>query len=364
MAVRATGSAQEAIAWVRDGARFDVALIDYQMPDQDGVGLATALGEITEPRPMPVVITSSVGHRTRAVGNVAAWLTKPIKPSPLLDALHGVLTAVARMPAPAEPVVESTVPLGERHPLRILIAEDNAMSQKLALRLLELLGYTPAMAGNGLEAMAALEADTFDVVLMDVHMPELDGLEATRRIRQRWPGAAGPHIVAMTANAMAGDREVCLAAGMDDYISKPIRVEELAAALEATPRMAKESVHMPETLDQVALANLLAMVGNDPAFVDELVDEYLADAPQQASAVRAALDAGDAEGLVRPAHTLKGTSLSLGGVRVAEIAMAIEARGRAGDLDGIDVLLADLDAARIELAAALDQARAHRWAGA
>ncbi len=121
---------------------------------------------------------------------------------------------------------------------------------------------------------------------------------------------------------------------------------------------------MPETLDQVALGNLLTMVGNDPDFVDELVDEFLADAPRRASAIRAALDSGDADGLVLPAHTLKGTSLNLGGVRVAEIARAIEERGRAGELDGVEVMLVDLDAARVELAAALEQARARRWAEA
>ncbi len=109
------------------------------------------------------------------------------------------------------------------------------MNRKLALRLLERLGYAPDVVGDGLETISALEAGMFDLVLMDVQMPELDGLEATRRIRHRWPGSAGPRIVAMTATAMAGDRELCLAAGMDDYISKPIRIVELVAALEATP---------------------------------------------------------------------------------------------------------------------------------
>jgi CheY-like chemotaxis protein len=125
--------------------------------------------------------------------------------------------------------------LGERHPLRILLAEDNAVNQKLALRLLQQQGYAAVVAANGLEVLEALEANVFDLVLMDVQMPELDGLETTRRIRRRWPGSGSPHIVAMTANAMAGDRELCLAAGMDGYVSKPIRVEELVAALETTP---------------------------------------------------------------------------------------------------------------------------------
>jgi len=135
------------------------------------------------------------------------------------------------MPVPArltQPSLDRD--LGARHPLRILLAEDTPVNQKLALRLLERMGYHAALAQNGLEAISAVEASRFDVILMDVQMPELDGLEATRRIRRRW-GADGPRIVAMTANAMEGDREACLEAGMDDYISKPIRPEALADAL-------------------------------------------------------------------------------------------------------------------------------------
>ena len=127
--------------------------------------------------------------------------------------------------------------MGERHPLRILLAEDNAVNQKLALKLLSQMGYRADVAGNGLEAIQAIERQTYDLVLMDVQMPEMDGLEATRQICSRWPRGERPHIVAMTANAMQGDRERCLEAGMDDYVSKPIRVEELISALDRTPTL-------------------------------------------------------------------------------------------------------------------------------
>ena len=133
---------------------------------------------------------------------------------------------------PARP---STTSLGRRHPLRILLAEDNPVNQKLAMRLLERMGYAADLATNGLEAVDAVAGGGYDVVLMDVQMPELDGLEATRRIRAAQPAGNGPHIVAMTANALEGDRETCLAAGMDDYVSKPIRPDALAAALLRTP---------------------------------------------------------------------------------------------------------------------------------
>ena len=253
--------------------------------------------------------------------------------------------------------------LGDRHPLRILLAEDSAANQKLALRVLARMGYGADVVETGLEAIAALQAATYDLVLMDVRMPECDGLEATRRIRKRWPRAGGPRIVAMTADAMAGDREACLSAGMDDYISKPIRVEALAAALEATPSSSTVEAQAG-TLHQAALAKLLEMVGNEPEFVDELVDQYMIEAPRHVAALEAALGDADAAKLVGPAHALKGLSLTLGGLRVAEVSRSIEDRGRAGRLDGVDALIADLGTACVELVEALEHARARRWVGA
>jgi CheY-like chemotaxis protein len=188
--------------------------------------------------------------RDREGGAIAAWLAKPVKPSALHDTIATVLLgAVAPAPTPAKVATNGDGLLAKRHPLRILLAEDNPVNQKLALRLLAQLGYSAEVAGDGLQAIAALERDTFDVVLMDVQMPELDGLGATRRIRATWPERP-LWIVAMTANAMAGDREACLAAGMNDYLSKPIRPPELAAALERTPigAPAKEPVKKRATV--------------------------------------------------------------------------------------------------------------------
>ncbi len=237
MVPRETGSPSEALAWLEAGDRFDVALFDLLMPEMDGLELAARLGALRSSP--PVIILSSIGMRDREDAHVAAWLAKPVKPSGLHDALATVLlgpaaTADAKQRASTrtrrgESLTRPPVP--ESAPLRILLAEDNAVNQKLARRLLGQLGIDPEVVGDGLQAIAALEAADYDAVLMDVQMPELDGLEATRRIRARWPERA-VRIIAMTANAMAGDREACLAAGMDDYISKPIRSNELAAALE------------------------------------------------------------------------------------------------------------------------------------
>ncbi|MEO6345163.1 MAG: GAF domain-containing protein [Candidatus Limnocylindria bacterium] len=239
MVPRETGSPLEALGWLTDGERFDIALFDLLMPDLDGLELAERIAALPVDdgrEPMPVVILSSIGLREREGTPLAAWLAKPVKPSALHDTIATVLLGeeVAR-PAMVTPAAGTEATrLGDRHPLRILLAEDNPVNQKLALRLLAQMGYDPDVANDGLQAIDALARDRFDVVLMDVQMPELDGLEATRRIRARWPERP-TWIVAMTANAMAGDREACLAAGMNDYISKPIRPADLAAALERAP---------------------------------------------------------------------------------------------------------------------------------
>ena len=242
METHATASSAEALRWVRKGEQFDVALLDLFMPEMDGVALADAI-KASGVEPMPkLVLVSSAAVRERANPALDAVLPKPVKPSALHDVLVSVLaeatTAGARgTVAPERPSVDPG--LAERHPLRILLAEDNAVNQKLAMRLLGNMGYSAEIAGDGLRVLASVEAAEYDVVLMDVQMPELDGLEATRRIRARWP-ERGVHIIAMTANAMAGDRDACLAAGMNDYISKPIDPAALAEALARAPATASK----------------------------------------------------------------------------------------------------------------------------
>ncbi|MCJ7710996.1 MAG: response regulator, partial [Chloroflexi bacterium] len=233
---RDTASPLEALAWLEAGDAFDVALLDLLMPELDGYALADRIRASAAGAQVPVIILSSVGARDRDTPSVSAFLTKPVKPSALHDALMNSLHGRERAPSvrlSERPVADTE--LETRHPLRILLAEDNVVNQKVATKLLSQLGYVPDIAGNGIEAIAAVGQKTYDLILMDVQMPEMDGLEATRRIRAGDPATRGVRIVAMTANALAGDREMCLAAGMDDYVSKPIRPAELAAALAATP---------------------------------------------------------------------------------------------------------------------------------
>ena len=237
MTVRATGSPREALDWIRNGVSFDVAIVDMQMPEMDGLALATEIRGVLGPESLAVILLSSLGRREAASESIApaAYLTKPIKPSHLLDTLLEVCAPTPlSVSEPAHGPESQDPTMAGQTSLQILLAEDNAVNQKLTLRLLAQLGYRADVAGNGLEVLEALERQAYDVVLMDVQMPELDGLEATRRIHARWDPAQCPRIIAMTANAMHGDREECLAAGMDDYISKPVRFEDLIAALQRT----------------------------------------------------------------------------------------------------------------------------------
>jgi len=189
---------------------------------------------VREAASMPLVLFSSLGkHETEREGDLfAAYLGKPIKPSQLFDTLVEIFAGRPEAEKRTAPVkVQLDPEMSKRHPLRILLAEDILVNQKLALRLLEQMGYRADVASNGIEAVQSVERQPYDVVLMDVQMPEMDGLEASRQICSRWERGQRPTIIAMTANAMQGDREMCLAAGMDDYVSKPIRTDELIKSL-------------------------------------------------------------------------------------------------------------------------------------
>jgi CheY-like chemotaxis protein len=233
MTSRATESPKEALRWLHAGETFDLAIVDMHMPEMDGIALARQIRE--RRATLPIVLFSSLGRREAGADEAlfAAYLAKPVRQSQLFDTLVGILTHdAAPKAAPAAPTSLRLDPtMATRHPLRILLAEDNVVNQKLALRLLQQMGYRADLASNGLEAVESVRRQTYDVVLMDVQMPEMDGLDAAREITARSKPPERPRIIAMTANAMQGDREMCVAAGMDDYLTKPIRVDQLVAAL-------------------------------------------------------------------------------------------------------------------------------------
>ena len=252
MESRATESPLEALRWIEQGEPFDVAILDMHMPEMNGVTLAR---KIRDRRPaLPRVMFSSLGRREAGADDALfdAYLGKPIHQSQLYDTLAGLLTQTASPSTASADSARDRPRLdpetAARHPLRILLAEDNVVNQKLALRLLQQMGYRADVASNGIEAVESVQRQAYDLVLMDVQMPEMDGLEAARRICARWEPGERPRIVAMTANAMEGDRELCLAAGMDDYVTKPIRVDQLVEALaRVAPRESRSKTNAEGT---------------------------------------------------------------------------------------------------------------------
>ena len=236
--------------------------------------------------------------------------------------------------------------MAQRQPLRILLAEDNAVNQKVALRLLERLGYRADVAANGLEAIAALQRQVYDVVLMDVQMPEMDGLEASRRINQNWPPGTRPRIIAMTANAMQGDRERCLDAGMDDYITKPIRTEALVEALSKTQPQSPSVDIPPESpeaaIDLKKFEEFRQDMGAD--FIGEIIEVFNEDAPKLLEDMKLAFCVNDAKLFSRSAHSLKSNSAQFGAINLAEMARELEVLGKAGRLTEVPEKVARLEA--------------------
>ena len=329
-------SPSEALARIENGERFDVAVLDMVMPEMDGLALAREIRRHRDKRELPLVMLTSLGRVTevRSSGVFSSQLAKPVKASQLYNALVQALAEHVQEPAVDELVQDVGKPATSS--LRILLAEDNAVNQKVALRLLDQLGYRADVASNGLEALEALERQPYDVVLMDVQMPELDGLDATRRIRERWAAEVRPHIVAMTANAMREDRAACLAAGMDDYLAKPIHTNELAMILSRVRPL--ETIGTPRaegtgaTLDASALASLRDLGGEQ--FLAELIDTFLSDAPVLVAALRSTYDQGDTEGLRRAAHTLKSNGQTFGAGAFSQLCRELEVRARSDELNG------------------------------
>ena len=330
----------EALGLLDAGEQFDVAVLDLLMPEMDGVALA---GEIRRRGlDLPLVLVTSLGRLPGAGSQpeFAAQLSKPLKASQLYEVLARVL-AEQTGEGRREPV--SGPGASEPSTLRILLAEDNAVNQTVALGLLRQLGYRADVVWNGREALEALEHAQYDVVLMDVQMPEVDGLEASRRIRERWPSGSGPHIIAMTANVMAEDREACLAAGMDDYVAKPVRPEALSEALRRVGMRGSETgvVDGAVRLDPGALENLRQIGGE--GFLTELIDAFLVDAPGQLATFRSSIEQEDADALRRVAHTLKSNGATFGAERFADLCRDLEDRAKNGRLDGTEELADEID---------------------
>jgi CheY-like chemotaxis protein/HPt (histidine-containing phosphotransfer) domain-containing protein len=334
-------SGEEGLAALEQGA-FDVAILDMLMPGMDGLELATRLHEhVSE---LPTILASSVPRHDVASdprwegAGIGAVIVKPIKASALHGALAIVLDEAGAEEAPSEAVGVLDAELAEQHPLRILIAEDNVVNQRLALRLLEKLGYRADVVANGLEAVEAVGRQEYDLVLMDVQMPEMDGVQATQRILERLADGERPWIVAMTAEVMRGDREGFLAAGMNDYVAKPIRPQELIAAITRTPSRRKDRAATTvdgsrPSVDDAVLERLAESMGGDDAFVAELIDQFVTDSPALVAAARRGLEARDADEVRRAAHTLKSNAATFGANELADRSSRLEAAAKGGSLE-------------------------------
>ncbi|MCY0994285.1 response regulator [Nannocystis sp. ILAH1] len=346
----AFATAGEALAGLREVA-VDVAVVDTLLPDERHKDLLAALRHAH----VPVVLLAPMARRSYGTGleEHDALVSKPIKGASLLAALASVLGEGDAQPSPRVELGASEFDptLAERLPLRILVAEDNATNQKLMLLMLERFGYRADCAFHGIEALDAISRHAYDIVLMDVQMPEMDGLEATRLIRRS--GGPQPRIVAMTANAMDSDREACLAAGMDDYVSKPIQIRELRAALERSrrpievppppPQLDPSLVSTPTELEREATAGyrqLRDLLG--AATADEIAALFLREADELMERLRLAIAGGDIDGVREAAHSLKGSSGGLRLMSLHAIAAALEAKSRAGDLLHAPLLFGEL----------------------
>jgi PAS domain S-box-containing protein len=332
----AIASPSEALARIAKGETFDVAVLDMMMPELDGLALAREIRRHRDERELPLVLLTSLGRlpRAQSAGEFAVQLAKPVRASQLYNALLKALAEHVGQPEAAEELVEEEGKPATS-PLRILLAEDNAVNQKVALRLLDQLGYQADVAWNGVEALEALERQPYDVVLMDVQMPELDGLDASRQICERWPAEVRPRIIAMTANALPEDREACFAAGMDGYVAKPIRPNELGAALSRVRPLEGTTASADDGavgLDASALESLRELGGEE--FVAEVVDTFLIDAPALVASLRTTHEQGATEELRRAAHTLKSNGATLGAESFSELCRELEQRARSRQLDG------------------------------
>ncbi len=330
-------------AWQK-GLPYDLIILDHQMPEMDGVTLARKIRTNPHGGDVRMLMLTSLGLRLDDVKlkelGLCAYLVKPVKQSKLEECLERVCSQAPESPAGQAPTaaqaLESAPASGRRIGMRILVAEDNPVNQKVILRQLKKLGHGADAVANGIEVLQALKNIPYDVVLMDCQMPEMDGYEASRLLRERQKTQAGApcHIIALTANALAGDRQRCLDAGMDDYISKPVHLEELHAALERA--MGKNTSLASPGESNVRSNEHLALdawrdlgIADSPEAVSELLELFLKDGASRLQQIEQAMTARNTTALAAAAHSLKGSSSNLGARLLASLCSQMEKAGRA-----------------------------------
>ncbi|WP_225894185.1 PAS domain-containing protein [Atlanticothrix silvestris] len=358
-------SGEAALALVKHETQFDIVILDMQMPDMKGSTLAREIRNHSGYETTPLVRLTSLGKQDAEFDfndlQLSACLSKPIKQTQLYNVLAH---AWDNQPFPDDAYDPPQVnpKLSEQLPLRILLAEDIVVNQKVALLMLKKIGYQADLATNGLEVLAALQRQPYDVVLMDINMPEMDGLEASQKICQQWEVSSRPYIIAITANAMRGDREACLAAGMDEYISKPVQIQELIGALsKCRPRIRAnfnaQEKRNPETsfshslkvgqsytqltvIDAKILQSLQDMLAGDEAAFAELLECYLSETPKLIQNISTAVTNQDAQAIWKTAHNLKSSSASVGATTLTQLCKQLEIQGRSNNLqESVEIYL-------------------------
>jgi PAS domain S-box-containing protein len=369
MISEAVASGAEALELLQQDKQFDLAILDMQMPEMDGATLVAEIRRRFGERSLPVVMLTSMSSSARQIKDqhgdlgLSAFLTKPIKPSQLYDVIMGVFDTDkpgtrnegekpgASRPGTSRPGTsrdERDAGTARPAPMRLLVAEDNLINQKVALRMLERLGYRADVAGNGKEAVEAVQRQKYDVVFMDVQMPEMDGYEATAQIRRIEGTSRHTTIIAMTANALQGDREKCLAAGMDGYIAKPIRQNDLVSALKRNPSAVEETgagagKTRGELLDESILTDLRELSGpDDPDVVEQLLTMFIVDTPRSIEQMIAGSALGDWEVVREAAHKLKGTCKQLGIIGMVDLCQRLEECEKTAERGWVEHALTEL----------------------
>jgi len=352
MLPQAVENSAQALELLRNGNPFDLALIDLHLQGIDGLAVAAEIQKIPSAAMLPMVLLTPLGKKKSSAEEVrivfAHAVHKPVKPSHLCSALERALLS-PRIPArPQEPAKTGAL-LAETLPLRILLVDDNAINQKVAVRILQQLGYAPEVAGNGREALDMLELKPFDFIFMDVMMPEMDGLEATRALRKRQ--ASGDHAVypprivvcAMTAHAMTGDREKCIASGMDDYLAKPVRPKDVRDMVERwggkivtnnSQSPAAKAAEQTSTEPPVDMDRMLDLTDGNNDSLRELVEMYLKQTHKQFEQMQTAIRENNADSLRRVAHSGAGASATLGMTHLVPKLRELEKMGVSGNLTG------------------------------
>jgi len=397
---REASGADAALEILRSKEAVDALILDYQMPKMDGAHLAREVRRISHRAHVPILLLTSVGRRPEETNPPLfdAVLTKPARQSVLYNALGGLLDREALVGrAEIRPAAKTPAPIGPSL-LRILLAEDNPVNQKVALRLLETLGHRADVVENGEQALEAIERKRYDVALVDVQMPVMDGLTMARTLIERKPREERPYLIAITAHAMESDRETCLAAGMDDYLAKPVEREQLSAALSraaqtlgllpapaaraeeppivatakpvkagkrkkrpdaeaAPPAPGPTRIEIPaaperpppkpapgSAVDTRVLHRLRIEMGGQRAVAD-LLKSFLDDAPQRIAELRGAVVTSDPRALERAAHALKSSSAQFGAMTLAQLCLKLESMGRNRELDGAERVLGEVELA-------------------